>query len=271
MLRDLLVHVDGSGAGRRRVQFAAGLAARTRARLSGLHVTPPVEVPVQFKPSMVDRIAEEIAETLASDARVSATIFKEEAQRRLPDTDWFEATGDVVDGICGKARYADLVILGQYERQGRPENHPFPAAHSVISKCGRPVLVVPRAADGGEFTRVAVVWDGGRESIRAIHDALPLLALSRSVQIVTVNAVSDAAGETDADSLSVHLANHGIQVEDHVARIADYAALRGQVADGGYDLLVIGGSSSPAWISFLFGDVTQSVLLSSTIPVLVSH
>ena len=45
MFRDLLVHVDGSQAGRRRMQFAVELAIRTGARLNGLHVTAPAEVP----------------------------------------------------------------------------------------------------------------------------------------------------------------------------------------------------------------------------------
>ena len=44
MLCDLLVHVDGGQAGRRRVQFAVDLALRIGARLSGIHVTPPLEV-----------------------------------------------------------------------------------------------------------------------------------------------------------------------------------------------------------------------------------
>jgi len=44
MLRDLLVHVDSSEAGCRRVRFAVALAALTGARLSGLHVIPPPEV-----------------------------------------------------------------------------------------------------------------------------------------------------------------------------------------------------------------------------------
>jgi hypothetical protein len=38
MYRDLLVHVDGSEAGRRRLQFAFDLTLRTGARLSGLHL-----------------------------------------------------------------------------------------------------------------------------------------------------------------------------------------------------------------------------------------
>ena len=83
MYRDLLVHVDGSSAGRRRVQFAITLARRMGARLSGIHVTPPPEVPLKFKPSRIARAASEISLKLATDARAAAALFKEEAKQRL--------------------------------------------------------------------------------------------------------------------------------------------------------------------------------------------
>jgi hypothetical protein len=57
MLRDLLVQVDGGDAGRRRVQFAVDLTVRTGGRLSGLHVTPPTEVPPGYKLSRIDQVA----------------------------------------------------------------------------------------------------------------------------------------------------------------------------------------------------------------------
>jgi nucleotide-binding universal stress UspA family protein len=112
MFRDLLVHIDGGQAGRRRVQFAADLAERTGARLSGIHVTPPAEVPPLYKPSLVEEVATDLASKLTLDARSAATDFREEVDLRLPDARWFEVSGDVVKGISDKARYADLVILG---------------------------------------------------------------------------------------------------------------------------------------------------------------
>ena len=114
MFRDLLVHVDGSQAGRRRVQLAVALAKRISARLSGLHVTPPVEMRPRYEPSRVDEVAAEISAKLASDARAAAAIFSEEATQQLADACWFAFAGDVVQGISEKARYADLVIIGQY-------------------------------------------------------------------------------------------------------------------------------------------------------------
>jgi nucleotide-binding universal stress UspA family protein len=162
MYRDLLVHVDGSPAGRRRVQFAIDLALRTGARLSGLHVMPPPDVPPLYKPSQMDEAVANMSLKLTSNARAAKEVFNEEAAQRLADTRWFEADGDVVDGISDRARYADLVILGQYESQGPQVVHPLPIAHSAVLRCGRPVLVVPAAVGSVSFDRAAIAWDSSR-------------------------------------------------------------------------------------------------------------
>jgi nucleotide-binding universal stress UspA family protein len=256
------------------VQFATDLAARTTARLTGLHVVPPVEVPPRYKPSRIDYAATEIASKLASDARAAAMIFREEALQRSADARWFESAGDVVQGISDKARYADLVIVGQYERQGSPEAHPLPIAHALVLRCGRPVLVVPANTEPSALARIAVAWDGSREAVRAVHDALPLLRLSRSVQIVTMVDQAAEDKEVDAKSLSAHLVNHGIAVGSNVLQIrssGEHKLLREQIDKGHYDLVVMGGYSHPLWLEFIFGGATQSILLSSKIPILVSH
>jgi nucleotide-binding universal stress UspA family protein len=274
MYRDLLVHVDGSSAGRRRVQFAVTLARRVGARLSGLHVTPPPDVPLKFKPSRIARAASEISLDLASDASTAATLFAEEAKQRLEGACWFEAAGDVVKGLSDRARYADLVILGQYERQAPLEAHPLPIAHSLSLRCGRPVLVVPAGVQPNAIDRVAIAWDGSREVVRAIHDALPLLRLSQSVNIVQIVSPSAENYGTEANQLATHLTNHGIEVGPDVLRgttLGEHEALGKLIELGHYDLLIMGSYSKPRWLEFLFGGASWSILTSSTIPVLVSH
>jgi nucleotide-binding universal stress UspA family protein len=274
MLRDLLVHVDGSQAGRQRLQLAIDLALRTDARLSGLHVMPPPDVTPLYKPSQMEEAVANMSLKLASNARAAKKAFNEEVAPRLADTRWFEADGDVVDGICDRARYADLVILGQYERQGPQVTHPLPIAHSVVLRCGRPVLVVPAAVGPISFAKAAIAWDGSREAVRAVHDALPLLALSQSVEIVTIIAPSAVENADDAKHLSAHLANHGIEIEAGAIQIRseeEPVALRQQMEKADYDLLIMGGYSHLMWLKFIFGGATQSILLSSKIPVLVSH
>jgi nucleotide-binding universal stress UspA family protein len=224
MYRDLLVHVDASQAGRQRVQFAVDLAIRMSARLSGLHVMPPAEVPPRYKTSLVAEVAADLSSKLALDAGAAATIFSEEASQRLADASWFEAAGDVVQGISEKARYTDIVILGQYERQGVAEGHPLPIAHSVVLRCGRPVLVVPAAVQPSTLANIAIAWDGSREAVRAVHDALPLLRQSRSVQIVRMITPSAADDEIGWENLSAHLANHGIDVCPNVIAISSFSA-----------------------------------------------
>jgi nucleotide-binding universal stress UspA family protein len=274
MLRDLLVHVDGSEAGRRRTRFAADLASRTGARLSGLHVTPPPTPPPRYKPSALAKVAQGIAARLAEDARAAAAIFLEETAGRAIETAWREGAGDIVPGIVASARYADLVILGQYEWQEPPEYHPLPVAHLVALRCGRPVLVAPHETQACVLGKVGLAWDGSREAVRAIHEALPLLRLSSSVQILTV--VGPGAFE-DADDLAcvaAHLTRHGVKVfsDPQVIRTPDEnRVLRQKIEEGQYDLLVMGAYRHPAWMQFFMGGATRSILLTSKIPMLVSH
>ena len=274
MYRDLLVHVDGSSAGRRRVQFAVTLARRMGARLSGIHVTPPPDVPLKFKPSHIASAAAEIALKLGTDARAAATLFTKETRQQLEGACWFEAAGNVAEGISEKARYADLVIVGQYEWQAPLEIHPLPVAHSLALQCGRPVLVVPAEMHSNAIDRVAIAWDGSREAVRAVHDALPVLRLSRSVDIVEVVSPSAENYGVDAKRLAEHLANHGVEVVTEVLRgttLEEHQALRKLVELGHYDLLVMGSYSKPRWVELLFGGASWSILTSSMIPVLVSH
>jgi nucleotide-binding universal stress UspA family protein len=222
---------------------------------------------------MVTKVAAHIASDLALDARLAAKVFSEEARHPLADAYWSEAAGDVVRAICTKARYADLVILGQYEQQGSPEAHPLPIAHPVVLRSGRPVLNTPADVQPHALARIGVAWDGSREAVRAVHDALPLLRQSQSVQIVEVShTIPD--DDLDCKSLSAHLANHGIRVDTHVSQsrsIEEHASLRRQIEEGHYDLVVMGAYSHPVWLEFIFGGATKSILLSSTIPILVSH
>jgi nucleotide-binding universal stress UspA family protein len=182
----------------------------------------------------------------------------------------------MAEGICARARYADLVILGQYEWQRPVESHPLPIAHSVTLRCGRRVLVVPAACCSSTFDRIVVAWDGSREAVRAVHDALPLLKMSRMVQvlILVLSADGDSRTNGDAERLVADLQNHGIPANRHMIALragGEHAELSHQIEQGRYDLAVMGAYSHSPWLEFVFGGATQSILSSSSIPVLVSH
>jgi nucleotide-binding universal stress UspA family protein len=156
--------------------------------------------------------------------------------------------GGVAQGISNRSRYGDLVILEQYEWQASPETHPLRNAHSVVLRCGRPVLVVPALVQSSSLARIAIAWDGSREAVRAVHDAWPLFCQSQTIQIVVMIPPSAADNEVDAERLLAHLAKHGVGIEADVVRIKteeEHDSLRKQLEQGRYDLLVMGLLAPP--------------------------
>src|SRR5271167_2302884 len=57
----------------------------------------------------------------------------------------------------------------------------------VLFESGRPVFVVPYVQKTGlTLNRAMVCWDGSRNAARAVSDALPLLARTENVDVVTI-------------------------------------------------------------------------------------
>ncbi len=68
MIKDILVHVDGTKAGARRVSYALNLARRHHAVPSGLHVEANANAPPVYKSSAVERATADLEHRLAEDA-----------------------------------------------------------------------------------------------------------------------------------------------------------------------------------------------------------
>lgn len=269
MITDILLHVDGSKAGQNRIAYAVDLAKRHRARLVGLHVTPEPEVPPTYKPSMVEKVARELEHRFENDAAAAKQQFAALALRQRAPNIWQTITGPVADRLCHAARTVDLVVLGQYERQGLAERHPLTLAEAVALGCGRPVLVVPGSIGKPELRRSLIAWDGSRAAVRAVHDALPLLQDS-TVEIVMIDAPPAAE---PIEPLIEHLARHRVRIDGQVHLRGGPTAHRlvERVETQHFDLLVMGAYGHAAWVEFLFGGTTQSALMNSNVPVLISH
>ena len=273
MLQDILVHVDGAETGRRRVDYANNVARRHGARLTGIHVTPPVDVPPYYKPSAIGRAAAAIERHQMLDAAAAEATFKAVTSDDQTLTIWRSVHGHMASEICDSARCADLIIVGQYEHEGAPEHHPLTLADDVVVASGVPVLVVPEAASSeGKIRRALIAWDGSRATVRSVHDALPLLLKAgANAEIVVVDG-NDRPGELAP--LIEHLARHGLVIDGQTrlpASPSQGGALVDQLELGRFDLLVMGAYGHPAWFEFIFGGTTRSILLNATTPVLISH
>ncbi len=132
------------------------------------------------------------------------------------------------------------------------------------------MLVVPDEHSDDPPRRVVIGWNGSRETVRAVHDALPLLLSAESIDVVADAASDDDSGQ----ALARHLANHGCSSQPTVTLSrrdkGSPTSLSEIILSKGCDLLVIGGSTRSSWREALFGGVTRSVLLRSRIPVLAA-
>jgi hypothetical protein len=83
------------------------------------------------------------------------------------------------------ARRFDMSVVTQAE-----PNKPIVdelIVEGVLFESGRPVFVVPYVQKTGlTLNRAMVCWDGSRNAARAVSDALPLLARTENVDVVTI-------------------------------------------------------------------------------------
>ncbi len=142
---------------------------------------------------------------------------------------------------------------------------------------GRPVLFVPYA---GKFKtigeRILIAWKDSRESARAVADALPLLKDAKKVFAVAVTPDAEDSLHDLLGDRQVAAFLHRHEVDATVRRITaqDIDAgelLLSQASDFGADLIVMGAYSRPRITALVWGGVTQLMLSSMTVPVLMSH
>lgn len=179
----------------------------------------------------------------------------------------------MVQAIAEEARTNDLVMLGQYEWEGSAVHHPLSLAEALVGPCGRPVLVVPGHKCFSVPKRALVAWDGSREAVRAIHDAIPLL---RSCQTeISIAWFAEHHEAVDLRDLQDHLERHGLVVSDLLALRAHEPKVSAQLLTrlecDHFDFLVMGAFGHPAWFEFLCGGATASTLLKAKVPIYISH
>jgi nucleotide-binding universal stress UspA family protein len=272
--KEVLVFADGSRASAKALDVAASLADAHDAHLVALHVTAPPFVPVDIGggvPADLVRWQERFANEQAEKAHKDV----EAAQRRSGCTfEWRVVTGDVTPTALLHCRYADIAVVGQTGAEGDDTGASEDMPETIALGSGRPVLIVPRAGDFQTIgERVLVAWSATRESTRALHDAMPILELAKSVTVMEVNPRRDPRHIAGAD-IAAHLARHGVKVEVSSITAGDIEvgdAILSRAADLGSDLLVMGAYGHSRLREFTFGGVTRHILQHMTLPVLMSH
>jgi nucleotide-binding universal stress UspA family protein len=118
-----------------------------------------------------------------------------------------------------------------------------------------------------------VCWDGSRGAARAIGDAMPLIELSKSVEVVIVGDRPKSREIPGAD-IAQNLARHGAKAEVREIVAPDVDAgnvILSHAADSSANLMVMGGYGHSRFREFVLGGVTRSILSSMTVPTLMAH
>jgi nucleotide-binding universal stress UspA family protein len=275
--KTILVHCDASAKVAHRLAVAADLAERQGAHLVGLHCRQPFQSPAFFDGGMptTTLLTAYEAGVKADEAAASAAFAKAVKGRHLSHA-WRVVEGFDDDALAVHARYADLVVVGQYDPE---QSTPTPAdlPETVALATGRPTLVVPHIGVQKALGKtILLCWNASRESARAASDALPLLAAAEKVVVLAIDPKSSPTGhgaEPGADAAG-WLARHGVKVtvQRDVAADTDVGSvILSRAADHDADLIVMGIYGHSRMREMVLGGASRTLMASMTVPVLMAH
>jgi nucleotide-binding universal stress UspA family protein len=274
--KTILVHLNDNRRAEALLEPAIQLATCYNSHLLGLHVyasMPAPPVPVGYASSVLGSVVaeerrrgDEIAATF-SRMTVGGAFVPEWHLLKVPHV-------DLASVVMQHGRAADLIIAGQTDPDW--DLSPlldFPERLALES--GRPVLVVPYVGRYPQIGRnVVIAWKAGRESARAVFDALPLLLGAENVHILEIKERSGESTSTSDTSIAASLARHGIKPTIRTSIAPDISVgdeILSRLSDLGADLLVMGAYGHSRMRELVFGGVTRHIARHMTVPTLFSH
>ena len=270
-LKDILVHMDDSKGCAARLDAALELALIHSAHVTGLYVIPSYTTPPLVEYQMGPELLK-----LEQDNRDRANTAKQGFLNTLEKTglsgEWHTLKDEPLNALNQHGRHVDLIIVGQEEETGLDPVSTGLAGRLVL-EVGRPVLVLPYIQTSKVIgRRVLLAWNGSREAVRAINDAIPLLIGAKEVQVLAIS--SPNAKRVSCSEICVHLARHDITAEVAHLDIDDLSVgdgLLSRAADTGVDLIVMGAYGHTRFRELVLGGATRHLLRHMTVPVLMSH
>jgi nucleotide-binding universal stress UspA family protein len=274
-LGEIVVFVDGQIETTGILEFAGVIAQENGAHLTAVFMQP---MPAATPPEMFARgkgiphVIEEHQAQLEGIEASHRARFDGIVRRHGIGSEWRSLPHSSKD-VEAHAHYADLVVVA---RPDPPEHTAGPRGlvDSLVLTSGRPVIVLPPRGTASRVRRILVGWNGRREAVRAVADAMPLLVRAEVVEVLVVDHERHRAdhGQEPGADIARYLARHGAQVE--VRRLSSDGedvgrVLLSQAAELGADLLVMGAYGHSHLSEWMFGGVTRTILHEADLPVLM--
>ena len=274
--KTILVHFDSTERAGARLEAAASIANDFDAHLVAVY---SIMSPLYSEPFVADGGAFVAQELLRFQERKDAearAAFDKLVPTLGRQVEWRSEAGDPATVLNEHGRYADLIVVGQYDEDQTNDTTPDFIGR-VIMGSGRPVLVIPyTGASASIGKRVMVSWNASREAARAVSSSLPLLRRAQDVQVTTFNARAGRGGHGDVPGadIATFLARHGVKanVSGSTSKDVDIGSMiLSRADDFQSDLIVMGGYGHSRAFEFVMGGATRTLLESMTVPVLFAH
>jgi nucleotide-binding universal stress UspA family protein len=277
MIKDIMVHLDGSPEDEIRWEYGQAIASAGRAHLIGvftnllpdLTVAMPMDggaATMQLLTELEDKARRDGDATAQRLTERLASLQVPSELRRIDET--FHALSA---RVTEQARCADLFIAtrpyGEMDTPAWPE-----LVEAVLFGSGRALLLVPPGRHWqGPIQTVLVAWNGSREAARALREGLSFIEQAERTFVIVIDPEKDSMAGADVKS---HLMRHVVTAEVVIAasegrRVADVVLGEAHVASA--DLIVMGGYGHTRLRERVFGGATLDVLTASDRPILVAH
>ena len=277
-LGEIVVFTDNRSDPAGILEFAGLVAEENGARLINVFMQP---APAVTRPQTFARgsgirgvIEKQVSQLESIEARHRA-VFEDIVRRYGISRSEWRSLSHWSGEVAVNAYYADLVVIARPERTGQM-SYPPGLAESLLLSSGRPIILFPPRGTASLVRRILVGWGATREAIRAVVDALPLLARAEAVEVLIIDyeRQRERHGQKPGADIARRLSALGAQVEvQHLSSEGKDLGhlLLSQAAAFRADLLVMGAYGHSTLREWIFGGVTRTVLYEAPLPVLMSR
>ncbi len=250
-----------------------GLAVRFGAELEVLHPCPAPEerlpYSTELSPIYFDELIDVGRKQVALEKRQARKWFSKIAR------DYPKAKAELIsiealpaEAVATRAKVSDLTIVPSIAAQADAFGSSIRDA--ALFHSGRPVLVMPKIAEGPIGETVVIAWKESVEAVRAVAAAEPFLAKAKRIKLVSI---TEDGEDESAAAMAEYLrkAGHRIALAPLVAQSREAGELLLEASMGAGHLLVMGAYGRWRWREWVFGGATQHVLRHTPVPVLMAH
>jgi len=271
-MKSILLHIDHDHAMTARLRAALDIA-----RASNGHITCLQAVSYEvFAPGdMYGAAVAAAMPVIKENADKLRRQIESELEHEQVPWDWRFVYGLAQHRLIEASSLADIVIVGPADL-GADGRGPSAMVGDLVLKAPAPVLVVPEDAKGFDVSApMMVAWNGSAEACHALRAAMPLLACSCKVTLVSVAEPTEKARfDFPSSEGAKYLSRHGIECEiveipRGEARIADTLFSAAQLRECG--LMVMGAYGHSRLAEMLMGGVTRQMLSEPQMVVLLAH